>query len=140
MKVRTKKEPQRETLSCCGEEERPRPWMPTRAWMSEFSDSSVTTEIRSTLEHPTNTKREFEGLGETKVEQREHDSNPILFTFTTLRVRAIVTDRQTERESECSLFFCYVMCVAGAKIMSVPLLPIIHHAISIWILFFLVVY
>lgn len=119
-------------MSCCGEEERPRPWMPTRAWMSEFSDSSVTIEICSTLEHPADTKREFEGLGEIKVEQREHDSNPILFTFTTLRVRAIVTDRQRERV----LCFSVMLCVAGAKIMSVPLLPIIHHTISTCILFF----
>jgi len=39
--------------------------------------------------------------------------------------------RQRERERVRSLFFCYVVCVAGAKIMSVPLLPIIHQTISI---------
>jgi hypothetical protein len=89
-----KKEQERETLSCWGEVERPLPWMPTSASMSEFSDSVI--DSCSTWEHR-NTKlllRNFEGLGETKVE-REHDdeSNPILlFTFTTLRVRAIVVN------------------------------------------------
>lgn len=138
MKVRKR---ERETLSCCGEEERPRPWMPTRAWMSEFSDSSVTTEICSTLEHPADTKREFEGLGETKVEQREHDSNPILFTFTTLRVRAIVTDRQTDRESVFLL--CYYVC--GWRQDYVYVCPTLanhssHNIHMDFFLFFLVLY
>jgi hypothetical protein len=121
MKWESKKERAREreieTLSCWGEVERPLPWMPTSASMSEFSDSVI--DSCSTWEHR-NTKlllRNFEGLGETKVE-REHDdeSKPILlFTFTTLRVRAIVVNVTCYRE-KASYVFLFVMCVDGAKI------------------------
>jgi hypothetical protein len=119
MKWESKKERAREreieTLSCWGEVERPLPWMPTSASMSEFSDSVI--DSCSTWEHR-NTKLldsllpNFEGLGETKVE-REHDdeSNPILlFTFTTLRVRAIVVTCYIEKERERVMFFC-LLCV-----------------------------
>lgn len=38
-----RREIKKETLSCWGEEDRPRPWVPTSASMSEFSDSVIDT-------------------------------------------------------------------------------------------------
>jgi len=92
------------TLSCWGDEERPRPWMPRSASMSEFSDS--VNDICSTLEQP-GTNRSFNGLGETKDEGEDgriEGWNPRFTTFRAIIIVAVFI-REQARASPCS-----VMC------------------------------